>query len=219
MLQRDYIIRQIQQAMQVLAQVVFKKQQGDYEDALQYVQHAGQLMLGRPLSTFQTLPYDAFVAPLYADSRLDVERGAIVAELLRQQGDLYTRMGDRPQANASQRQALRLYLEVYLAGGQHQSPDTVARIDQLLEHVASQHLSAETERLLFRFYEHQGRFADAETMLFHLADREADEALYLAGMAFYRRLRKLPPETLAAGHLPWEEISEGTRAFRQRFGR
>lgn len=219
MFQRDHFMRQIQQLTQALAQILVKKRNEEYDEALADIQAAGQLFLGIDLGAAQTITYEEFIKRLYEADLLDAERGAIAAELLRQQGELFGLHGDDERAVSSNHLALQLYLQVYHQGGHHQSPDTAGRIEALVAEVDWHDALQDTQKLLFRYYDHQGYFDKAEDVLFVLAEDLPEGGFYEAGVAFFQRLWQKTPRELEAGGLPFHEVGQGLRAFKRKLGR
>lgn len=212
-------MRQIQQATEALARVLLRKRNQEYDEALAEIQTSGQLFVGLDLGDPRRLTFDELMTPLRAGGDPDAERAGIVAELMRQQGELYALKGFSERAAQSNLLALALYLHVYLQGSRHRSPDTLGRIEALLAEVDWRDATPEAQRLLFRYFADVGQYGQAEDVLFVLADEAPDDTLYEEGVAFFRRLWKKPPQALEAGGLPFHEVGEGLRAFGRKLGR
>jgi len=73
MIQRDYIVRQIQQFTQALARVLFRKEQHEFEEALAEIQTTGQLHLQLNLNNLRVVTHDDLVAALHMGDRFDTE--------------------------------------------------------------------------------------------------------------------------------------------------
>jgi hypothetical protein len=216
--ERDHIVRQIQQATAALARVLLRKRNGEYDEALAEIRESGQVFTGLDLHDPQHLTFDELMAPLQAGGEPDAERAGIVAELLRQQGELYALKGLPERAARSNHLALALFLDVYQRGSRHRSPDTLGRIDALLGEIDWRDATPGAQRRLFRYLADTGRFGQAEDVLFVLADEEPNQALYEEGVAFFRRLWEKPRPALEAGGLPFHEVGEGLRAFNRKLG-
>ena len=219
MFQRDYIVRQLQQLTQVLARVLFRKENHQFEEALAEIQEAGQLHLQLNLDNLRVITYDDLVAALHLGDHFDTDTASYLAELLRQQGELHLLLHHAPEdAHLSFEHALHLYLDVFFEDARFRSPDFLARIDALLHQTETDAFSLDTQRRLFLFYETTGRFDKAEDTLFSMAEHPNADCL-AEGLAFFERLRKLPLAKLRRGGLPYKEVEEGRLAFRQLFGR
>ena len=213
MFQRDHIVRQLRQFSQVLAEVMFRKRNQEYDAALAEIQRAGEQFFGLDSGRFRALTSDDFLAALGGEASFNAEAAAFLAELLRLQGELLGLRGEAP--GPSFEQALLLYLDAFDHDPVFRSPDTLARIDAVLEQAGP--LSAPALSRLFPYFEAVGRYDRAEDTLFRLAER-GDVDCYDDGLAFFERLRRLSFTKLRRGGLPLKEVEEGLRAFRRQFG-
>ena len=216
MIHKDYIVRIVQQMTQALAQVLFRKKYGQYDEALGEIQQAGRLFLGLDLNAVKVISYDDLRQALRVKKAEDAEHVSILAELLRHQGDCFDFEGDPDAAHRSYALALDLYLDLRTANTSTQLVDLADRIDLLLEHLDPFSLDPGTQRKLFGYLEDARRYADAEDLLFHLADEHPTSQLYDEGIAFFDRLLKTSYRYLKAGNLPYEEVKEGRAAFQQK---
>lgn len=216
MIQRDYVMRLVQQLSQALTQVLFRKESKQYQEALEDVQQAGQLFLGLDLNAVEVLTYEDLHAALRAKNATDTQHTSLVAELLRHQGDCFAFERHAEAARRSYTLALDLYLDLAATGGGPQLADLATRIDLLLEHLDPLALAPDAQRKLFRHLAAAGRYAEAEDVLFHLADTHPTPALYEEGLAFFERLLRMSHRYLKAGNLPYAEVKEGLAAFQRR---
>ena len=216
MIEKDYIMRIVQQMTQVLAQVLFRKNSGQYQEALGEIQHAGRLFLGLDLNAVEVIGYEDLQRALRVKKAHDAEHVSILAELLRHQGDCFDFEGDPAAARRSYTLALDLYLDLATSDQRFHLADLAARIDLLLDHLDPLSLDADTQLKLFRYLDTAGRYAAAEDLLFRLADEHPTPQLYDEGIAFFDRLLKKSYRYLKAGNLPYEEVKEGRAAFRQK---
>lgn len=217
MIREDYIMRQMQQFMRIMAQVIFRKQNEEYKEALAEIQHSGQLFLGLDLNAVHTLTFDALQEALRVKNGQDARHVSLLAELLYHQGDCFAHEQAPDAAHRSYALALDLYLDLFTSGAGVQLPDLSPRIDALLDHFDLLVLAPETQRMVFRYFDAVGRYADAEDVLFHLADLHPSAELYHDGVAFFERLLRTSYKYLRAGNLPYEEVKEGLAAFRRTF--
>ena len=216
MIQKDHIMRIVQQMTQALAQVLFRKNSGQYQEALGEIQNAGQLFLGLDLNAVEAIGYEDLQRALRVKKAQDVEHVSLVAELLRHQGDCFDFEAAPEAARYSYTLALDLYLDLGTTDQRLQLADLATRIDLLLGHLDPFSLDADTQLKLFRYLDTAGRYAAAEDLLFRLADEHPTVQLYDEGIAFFDRLLKKSYRYLKAGNLPYEEVKEGRAAFRQK---
>ena len=220
MLHRDHLVRQINRLTQVLAQVIFRKQQGQHEKALDDIRRTGELFLGLDLQASRMLTSEALQEALRVHDADDAEQTALIAELLYHQGDCFAVQGLADQAEASFRLALHLYLDLFASRQTTAPADLTERLDTLLRAIDLFTLPSDTLLTVFLYLDETGKFARAEDILFHLADTAPSPALFETGMAFFKRLLKETPyRRLEAGGLPYQEAVDGLNAFKQKWPR
>jgi len=212
----DYIVRLVRQLSQALARILFQKDSKQYQDALEEIQRTGKLFFGLDLSAIHTITYEELQEALRVKNAQDAEHVSLMAELLRHQGDCFAFERHPEMARRSYTLALDLYLDLFASDQGAQLADLTARIDYLLEYLDPLALDAETQRTLFRYLDAVGHYADAEDLLFLLADQHPTPALFAEGVAFFERLLRKSHRYLKAGNLPYKEVKEGWSAFRQK---
>lgn len=126
MIQRDILLRQVQQLAQILAQVLFHKKEEQVEEAQALIAQGLVEMLGLDVDDLRTRSRDELQA-LFSDGSRLVEATAIaVADLLREDA-----------TEAGRRRALWLY-ELALHEGATVPYDVVDRIDALRASLADE---------------------------------------------------------------------------------
>lgn len=105
MFQQDFIVRQVQQLAEVLAQVLLNKQAAEVDDGQDVLANGLRRVLGLELSALRTLSRDDLVARFIPDGALTVDTAVALAELLQEDAE-----------DAGRRRALWLY-EAALASG------------------------------------------------------------------------------------------------------
>src|SRR6266545_1594965 len=195
MYQRDYLMRQIEQAARVLAAIMRKALGGEPDQALGMFDQAYQPLLGVSQRVVSTLTDEQLISLLTSGSMPDLRRVASVLEVVKSEADVHTQAGNQQAAATRYRRALTL--AGYLAG----------RSDELVERTGGMALSPSQRLALARVLESLGRYADAEDALFEaIDDLPADTGLVDAGIAFYQRLLALQDADLETGGLPREEV-------------
>lgn len=200
MIQRDYIVRQVMQLSQAIAQAIFRIQKQEYQEALDELQQSGQQFMGLDVSDVTALEVDAL--KLQAGEHLD-----LVAELFHLQGHCFRAEGYQEAAHRSYELALACYLD---------SPKSQADlIDPLIEELNITALAPDTQRAVFRYLEGERRYGEAEDLLFEMVEQGLP--VYEEGLAFYKRLLGTSYKPLREGNLPWDEVKEGLAAFKAKF--
>jgi len=199
--QRDYLMRQIEIAGQMLARILGLAKGGRRDEALGLFDQAYQPLLGVSARVVSTLSEEQLLSLLTSGSMPDLRRVATVVELLKVEADLHAGAGNRAAAVPRYRRALAL--AGFLAARSEALPDAALAAD-LVERVATLELSAAQRTQLARVLEALGRYADAEDALFEAIDADPDAVD--SAIAFCQRLLALDPEALAAGGLPLDEV-------------
>jgi tetratricopeptide (TPR) repeat protein len=202
--QRDYLMRQIEIAGQMLARILGLAKGGRRDEALGLFDQAYQPLLGVSARVVSTLSEEQLLSLLTSGSMPDLRRVATVLELLKVEADLHAEAGHRAAAVARYRRALAL--AGFLAARAEALPDAALAAD-LVERTATQELPVAQRLQLARVLEALGRYADAEDALFEAIDADPDDPDPVEdAIAFCQRLLALDPEALAAGGLPLEEV-------------
>jgi tetratricopeptide (TPR) repeat protein len=202
--QRDYLMRQIEIAGQMLARILGLAKGGRRDEALGLFDQAYQPLLGVSTRVVSTLSEEQLLSLLTSGSMPDLRRVATVLELLKVEADLHAEAGHRAAAVARYRRALAL--AGFLAARAEALPDAALAAD-LVERTATQELPVAQRLQVARVLEALGRYADAEDALFEAIDADpGDPDPVEDAIAFCQRLLALDPEALAAGGLPLEEV-------------
>jgi hypothetical protein len=105
---QDYIIRLLQQLGAMLATIAGKKSVGDLAGAEQEIADQCERHTGLPWVVVKQSTPDALVGLLAMGGAMKTPRALILAELLREDGELNERRGDPPAAAMSYRLAAGL---------------------------------------------------------------------------------------------------------------
>jgi hypothetical protein len=138
-----------------------------------------------------------------------------VADLLKEQADLFVFRQRLEDARRSRSIALGLLLEALLSGETFVSAELLAKVDQLLEWTQNEPVDPALGRRLVPYFCARGRFARAEDVLFDWL-KSGDPAATVEGINFYDRLLTLNDAELQRGELPRVEVEQGRREFIER---
>lgn len=210
MLQRDYVLRLIQQFANSLGAIVALKKARRLDEAEAAIAKVTKNLVGLELVTLRALPAQHLSDLFRSGGQLDLGKCLVAADILAEHAEVAELGSDEEEAFRSWLTALRLYLDVFSAGDPERIPDRESygkKIQTLVSRFSDYELDPATKTRLFRFREVNGQFADAEDLLYELLD--AEEGAYQEGLAFYRRLLSKKDEELEAGNLPRSEVEEG----------
>jgi tetratricopeptide (TPR) repeat protein len=204
MYQRDYLMRQIEQAARVLAAIMKQALGGRPDEALGMFDQAYQPLLGVSSRVVSTLTDSQLISLLTSGSAPDLRRVASVLDVIKAEGDVLRLSGNEQAATSRYRRALSL--AAHLAGRSTDLLDPKLAAE-VVEQTRGMVLSGEQRLGLARVLESLGRYGDAEDEIFEAVDDLPDETgLVDAGIAFYQRLLALDDEALERGGLPREEV-------------
>lgn len=220
--QRDYILRMIEQFGQFWAALVRLLKEGRPQAALAEIDRTLKQALGFDTTTVDALSADELVglvhlghSPRLGTGRLR-DRLALLGLLLRAEAEVRGALHDRERSDDRALKALQVCL-VALADDGDASPQAAAAIEPLVARLEGRGLPPHTMDQLWQHYERVGRFAKAEDWLFALlGDDWAPADLVARGLDFYARLSARDDEDLRRGNLPRDEVAAGLAELRAR---
>lgn len=131
MLTEDYLMRMISQALAVLMVALGLKKAGQLNQALQSFDQALETLLGLNANLVKQLDDSLLLEMLTFQGRLDVERLLVLADIYREQAEVYGMQGQPEDQRSAARRSLRLYLEASLAGEVTPSLELIGKIEPL----------------------------------------------------------------------------------------
>ncbi|RKP45821.1 hypothetical protein D7Z26_25050 [Cohnella endophytica] len=211
MFERDYLIRLLAQAGLVLGKAMGLKEQRKQQEALDVLDE----FLGRELRLRSRLAIglsdEDLLSMLSVTGSPNAESVAIVAAFLQREADLFADLGREEDSVPRYEKALRLHLYALRNGMEVEGWNTRGSIDELLTALSAYEMDALTKKAIWPWHESEGRFADAENVLYELGEDEAVGAE--EGDAFYARLSELDDTALEEGGLSREEMEEGRKQW------
>jgi hypothetical protein len=209
MIRNDYIMKMIAQLAKALA-VVFKlKDTGRHDDAEREINDALQRITGMNSPLVNGLSCESLAATLRGGVELDIGKTLVIAELLKEEGDIWHARGQEEDAYKRYYKSLYLYMEALSDSDRPQLPDYLAKVDEVAERLEDYVLPYELRSRMLSYYEQQGAYAAAEDVLFDMLEDDDTDAARTAGREFYSRMLELTDDELEAGELPRDEVMEG----------
>lgn len=214
MIQRDYVLRLIEQFFEALRKALSQRDAQAYPEALQTLRKAYRSFLGAGADFVDAQSADDLIASM-RDGLLGPEQIAMAAKLLKEEAALREALDEPDRALACRRKALRLYLEVFCGPGAPRLDSFFGEIEELSDALAADGVPLDSARLLPLYWERAGRFGDAEDALFQAADAAPPgDPLWKIGEGLYARLLALTDRELEDGRLPRDEVEDGRREWR-----
>ncbi len=153
MLTEDYLMRIINQALAVLMTAVGLRKAGKYSDALQAIEQAVQQLTLLPANLIDQMDETSLLSTLTTQGQLDVGRLAILADLVQEQGEIFSSWSRAAQADLSFARALRLHLEAVLADAAGLTTENMGKIEYLYRRLKDRDLPVDTWLALSDYYQ------------------------------------------------------------------
>jgi len=207
MLRKDYLVRMIEEMLEVIGQVFGLKQQNKLIDALWKLDdlYKAQFRLNSKMIGY--LSARDLVEIFRTGGEVEADKLQSLARLLQEEGDIYITQGRQDEGLFRLMKSLHLYLAADLHGANRTLWNLEAEIAKLLLRLKDYRLPVDTELLLLDYEEAHGRFDQAENVLYRLLKVKAIPKQQV--LAFYERLLQYEPDRLSEGGLPLNEVYEG----------
>lgn len=213
MIQRDYILRMIEQFFAIIRRVLRHRETQQYEKALDAIRAAYKAFLGCDEKFIDSHSADDLVG-MMNDRILQPEQVVMAAKLLAEHAETLEVLEALDEAARLRCKSLALYLEVFLGAGAPTLESCFEDIDRLAESLRPVGIPLDSAARLPFYLERRNRLAEAEDALFLAADAApAGHGVFAEGTSFYKRLMSRPAAELEAGGLPLAEVEEGRTAF------
>ena len=159
MLTDDYIIRMINQAIDVLIRIANLKASSEYQQAQQLIEQSLEQLIGLRIDLVRSLDDHNILNTLSMNGALDINRVIIIADLFKEEGDVLATQNFINSSIRSYQSALYFYLVYENTIRSNEHPKLCENIDflaKVLEDVNSQY---ETEFMLSDYYERKKKYA------------------------------------------------------------
>jgi hypothetical protein len=153
MLTEDYILRLINQALAVFMTALGLKKAGQFNHALQTFDQALQSLLGLNAQLASQLDDSSILDMLTFQGKLDVDRLLLLADIYREEAELYNLQGHPVNSQFVAQRSLRLYLEAALAGEVNTNPELIRKIEELRLKLTAPALPVETRLALLDYFD------------------------------------------------------------------
>ena len=207
MIERDYFMRMINIVRQMIARILFLKNEKDFPKALLDIQTTGKTLLGIDGEMARRLSPSQIMQLFGSDLTVAVPKSYVAAILFKEEADVRALMGEEEEPTRLYLRSLTLLLDVYEWAKEPIEPDHPKIIDEVLGKLRDFVLPVDLLEKLFRFREVRGEYDKAENVLYDIF--EVKPAFKVQGILFYKRLLEKKDEELEKGGLPRTEVQEG----------
>ena len=221
MIRRDYILRMLQEFLELLSRLRSLKRDQRWTEADALLEEEVRRLLGTNAQSVLALSETELLARLIQSepSQAVREKMWLVTTLLKEAGDVAGGSGDAEKSHAFYLKGLHLLLQALAEGDSADFPDFVPRVELFVSALDGPPLPLETQARLMRYYESTGQYAKAEDRLFAMLETEpAHPGLSQLGIGFYQRLQGQSDRQLNEGGLPRDEVDAGLAELRRNRG-
>ena len=142
---------------------------------------------------------------------LNLDKCLWIAVLLKEEGDIYTEMGNADEGYYRYVKSLHFFIEAALTGKVFKDVDIASATGEILQKLEEFELPFSLKTRLFRYFELTGSYSKAENTLLEMVESDESNAQELIepGREFYQRLLKKQDADLQAGGLTRQKVEEG----------
>jgi len=221
MLRRDYILRMVEQFVQMLARMAALKNGERWDEVSGTLDEEFKKLLGEDAATVARLSEDDLRVRLMREgpTQLVREKTLMLATLFKEAGDAAAAEGKLDEGRDCHLKSLHLLLGELQEDDIFECPAFVPKIEALVAALRTSDtpLPFRTCAMLMQHYERAGEFARAEDALFAMLDAEPDNPRVVDfGIAFYYRLLAQTDDALSVAGLPRAEVEDGLKEWQNR---
>lgn len=212
MFQRDYILRMIEQLTSVVGRyMLLLREQRNEQAALSVLEEFYGRMLLPPSKLLVKMPEDELLSLTSLNGVPDLDKTVALAMLLKEEGRLYEDLGRFEESHVRFVKSLGLFLASFKLGADVPGVDCREQIGLLRELLRTYPIPENTLLRLLLHYEGEGRYAQAEDVLFELLEASPADEFMAEGRRFFARMDGLSDSALLAGGLSRRELVDGRK--------
>jgi hypothetical protein len=204
MINRDYIMRMIEQLARVVAKVLLLRESNQHLEAVDEIRKAGKLLLGLNAEAMDKLSDRELIMLWTVGGELDAGKCSLAAGLFKTEGEIFKQQGDSERASSAFRKGLSLVVETICSLKEDIPSEIKETFSSLLQHVDLDTIPMSLQKKVFRALGFIGNFAEAEDVLFQIVHE--DQTFVEEGKRFYGQLLKRTDKELNDGNLPRDEV-------------
>jgi len=199
MFSEDYLLRIIRQATDVVARIIGLRISGDYRDAFQEIDQNLEQLFGLDPKLIRLLDDESLYRNLSANEQLNLERLGFIADLFREEGELFQLQRKIPESESAFVRSLSFYLIMDGNIDPSHPLEVSQKINEIIQKIDINILPDKTLFELFCHFENEEKYADADGMLNILCARPGANADAVREMkSFYSRLLEKASTELSA---------------------
>lgn len=174
MIQKDYIMRMIQQLASATSKILKQKEAHQYPEALETINRTFQELFGMNSALFDRLSTDSIIELLKIKNSEVMQRCFWIADLIKEEAEIYESQKDIQMSKHKYLKSLELYLKGITYGDASSVSDYFARIKEIINKFEQHELPNKTKCNLLRYYKEVGDYSKVEDLLFELLELEEE---------------------------------------------
>lgn len=210
MIERDVIMRMVQQLAAAIAKVLMHKDLQQYSEAFKEIDDACRGLIGMKWDFLRTFSDDQLSALLAVAEH--PAKVLAACELLREGSALLALQGKTEDSVQQAMKAFSLFTELLEQDRRYLKLAPVEKFASLLAELEAQVLPVALEKKRFRFYEITGELAKAKAVLNAVMAQEP--AFRKEEPGFYHRLEKTSDADLLKGGLTRQDVLDGLASLK-----
>jgi tetratricopeptide (TPR) repeat protein len=216
MLTEDYLIRMLNIAIAALLRITGLKKAGDYEDALQLIDFTLEQLVGLRSQLIKQMEDERLYFVLTRGEQIDTRRLEIIAGLFKEEGDIYAAKNRIAESQDDYNRALRYLLEVFFNVPPEERGGMSTQMDTLLNALPLQSMRTDSLWPLAGFYEENGEYQKAETVLLMLVENpEVRTAAIPEVIDFYQRMIDLSAAQISTSGIDPEQARKNLNRWKR----
>jgi hypothetical protein len=205
MVQKDYIVRVIEQCAAFLWAIVFNKKIGNYNTALEKIEEAYNGLLNLKSNKIKNLKINEIIKNNTYEKILNTDNIGIIANLIFEEADIIEQINGPNKITLEYYQ--KSFMLFYILKDKMDTQKHNEKIDGIINKLICYETDDEIKYTIYKYYERRGLYGKAEDKLYELKE---NNYLNITNMikTFYERILEKDDETLEKGNLPRNEILE-----------
>jgi hypothetical protein len=219
MIQRDYILRMIEEFRRVVEVIMAYRSEGRWQEIVGTVDEQFRRLIGVSSREAIHLSETDLTARLMRGEATQVVRDKMLflIRLFKEAGDAAMAQDRLDEGHDLLLRGLELRVGTYWGEEPSERADFAPPVEAFTGALAGTTIPPRTQAILMHHYERTGAYAKAGDALFGLLETASGNAEVLDwGIAFYERLRGRSDAALADGNLPRSELEAGLAELKAR---
>jgi hypothetical protein len=219
MIRRDYILRMIEEFVQVLARINALRKGQLWQEVDSVIDAEFKQLVGTGVQAVSQMSETELLAKIIQGEPTQVVhyKTRLLTALLNQAGEIATAQNRLTEGRACYLKGLNLLLETMASSEISDFPDIVPTVEGFVIALQGIPLPLSTQARLMQHYERIGSFGKAEDTLYAMLEAGPNEQRLLEfGVAFYQRLANQSDTSLSAGNLSRTEVNAGLTDLERR---